>query len=98
MTVLPFPIRCVYERPDPAALASHIATLADLSAAEYGAYMRLVLQYWLLPCLPDDDERLARLTGQTVAEWKKCRPAVAGHFDSAWVPQWMPPLNNTGEE
>ncbi len=67
----------------------HLANTIRLSAAEHGAYVRLLLSYWQDGPLHDDDAVLARITGTTLSEWKKVRPAIQDFFDVAdglWNP------------
>lgn len=41
----------------------------DLDLAERGAYLNLLIQYWLHGPLPIDSERLRRLAGMSGREW-----------------------------
>lgn len=54
-----------------------------LSAAEFGAYVRLLCQAWRRPnCdLPNDPVRLARMAGASEAEWAEIGPVVMGFWD-----------------
>ncbi|MEJ1367980.1 MAG: DUF1376 domain-containing protein [Candidatus Sedimenticola sp. (ex Thyasira tokunagai)] len=62
----------------PVYIGDFLKTTNHMAAAETGAYIRLCLHYWTTgKPLPDDDTRLARITGQTVEEWLSCRPMVA---------------------
>lgn len=52
-----------------------------LSIAEHGAYLLLIGHYWSSgKALPDDDEKLAQITRQGVAGWRKMRPTLADFF------------------
>src|SRR5580765_2100806 len=53
---------------------------ARLSCAEHGAYIRLILDYWVNGPPPDDDDVLARITKTSKKEWKKLRINVIGFF------------------
>ncbi len=60
----------------------------DLSAAEYGGYMRLIAHYWAKQCLKHDEAKLQRICGMSADEWEKCRPAISAFFeirDGQWL-------------
>ncbi len=57
---------------------------AHLSAAQHGAYLQLIMHYWQLGGLPDDDEQLARIASMSVAEWKKNRFVIKAFFSDGW--------------
>lgn len=60
------------------------ADTAHLTAEEHGAYHRLRCAYWRHNGLPDDDERLRRLTGIEPARWPAVRIVVASLFQEGW--------------
>ena len=53
-------------------VADFLADTSDLSAAQAGAYIRLLCNAWLQPdgLLPDDDRRLAHWAGVDLRTWK----------------------------
>jgi len=52
-----------------------------LSIAEHGAYLLLIGHYWSGgKALPDEDQRLAQLTRQSPAAWRKMRPTIEEFF------------------
>lgn len=55
-----------------------------LSAAEHGAYLLLIMEYWQTRSLPDDDAQLARICRMSDREWKKARPVIAPFFTEGW--------------
>ncbi|NKM57180.1 DUF1376 domain-containing protein [Rhizobium anhuiense] len=55
-------------------------SLSHLTAAEYGAYVRLKMHFWLHGCLPADDGCLARIASADPDEWAEIRPAVKALF------------------
>ncbi|MBO3704279.1 MAG: YdaU family protein [Candidatus Accumulibacter sp.] len=63
---------------------------ARLSTLEYGAYMLLERAYWMAGPPDDDNNLLARITGLSIAEWHKIRPAVEPLFLVAGG-QWVNP-------
>ncbi|MGO7009719.1 YdaU family protein [Rhizobium johnstonii] len=60
------------------------AATVHLSRDEFGGYELLRRYYWQNGCLPNDDERLARIARATPDEWKKLRPVIEILFDNGW--------------
>lgn len=60
----------------------YLADTTHLRTLEHGAYFKLILVYWQRGgALPDDDERLARITGLTARQWAKVRNVLVEFFD-----------------
>ncbi len=57
---------------------------ARLSTAEHGAYLLLIMEYWVSGGLPDDDKQLARIVYASPAEWKRLRPVMLNFFKEGW--------------
>jgi uncharacterized protein YdaU (DUF1376 family) len=57
---------------------------SHLSAAEHGAYCLLIMHYWTVGGLPDDDRQLARIAAMTPAEWKRAKPIIRAFFQDGW--------------
>ncbi len=55
-----------------------------LSTVQHGAYLLLIMHYWLHGGLPDDNEQLARITGLSTAEWRRHRPTIQAFFAKGW--------------
>ena len=72
----------------PLFVADYLADTAHLSAAEHGAYLMLVMNYWQRgKPLPADDRKLARIAKMTDAEWQDSRSTLAEFFvehDGVW--------------
>ncbi|MET4289232.1 uncharacterized protein YdaU (DUF1376 family) [Bradyrhizobium sp. LA8.1] len=61
---------------------------ARLTTEAHGAYLLLMLDYWVNGAPPDDDETLATITKLPVTIWKKRRLALVKFFkvqDGHWV-------------
>jgi uncharacterized protein YdaU (DUF1376 family) len=61
---------------------------ARLTTEAHGAYLLLMLDYWVNGAPPDDDETLATITKLPLAIWKKRRPALVKFFkikDGQWT-------------
>jgi uncharacterized protein YdaU (DUF1376 family) len=68
----------------PLYIADYRLDTARLSAAEHGAYLLLIMEYWASGSLPDDDRQLARIACMTDREWKAAKPIVRGFFQDGW--------------
>lgn len=72
----------------PLFVADYLADTAHLTAAEHGAYLMLVMNYWQRgKPLPADDRKLARIAKMTDAEWQDSRSTLAEFFvehDGLW--------------
>lgn len=64
--------------------ADYLADTGHLSVAEHGAYMLLIMHYWVNEGLPTDDRLLARIARMTPQQWKAARPAISEFFDDGW--------------
>lgn len=68
----------------PLFVADYLADTAHLSAAEHGAYLLLVMNYWQRgKPLPADDRKLARIARMSDAEWLESRDTLAEFFHEA---------------
>ncbi len=72
----------------PLFVADYLADTAHLTAAEHGAYLMLVMNYWQRgKPLPADDRKLARIARMSDAEWRDSRDTLAEFFheeDGLW--------------
>jgi uncharacterized protein YdaU (DUF1376 family) len=68
----------------PLYVADYIADTAHLSAAQSGAYLHLIMHYWLFRGLPSDDQALCRIAKMSPLEWRKARPLVQAFFTDGW--------------
>lgn len=65
----------------PLFVADYLADTAHLSAAEHGAYLLLIMNYWQREKpLPADDRKLARIARMSDAEWEQSRETLAEFF------------------
>lgn len=70
-----------------------IQSTYHMDAAEFGAYVRLLLVHYDNPDgLPDDDRLLARWAGCTAKVWKRVRPVVIEKFQRVEEPGRAPKL------
>jgi len=69
----------------PLYIADYLADTAHLRAAQSGAYLHLIMHYWLHGCLPKDDAQLAAIARMDLREWKKNRATLEPFFKPGWV-------------
>jgi len=55
-----------------------------LDAALHGAYLLLIMHYWTMGGLPDDDAQLARIARMTRRAWNRARPTIQAFFHDGW--------------
>lgn len=68
----------------PLYVADYLADTAHLSAAQSGAYLHLIMHYWLFRGLPSDDRSLCRIAKMTPSEWRKSKSIVQAYFFDGW--------------
>lgn len=68
----------------PLYVADYLRDTRKLTAAEHGAYLLLIMEYWTAGGLPDDDRQLARIASMGPAEWKRARANIEGFFHDGW--------------
>jgi uncharacterized protein YdaU (DUF1376 family) len=68
----------------PLYVADYLADTQHLTAAESGAYLHLIMHYWLNDSLPTVDSRLARIARMTDKEWAAARSTIAEFFSDGW--------------
>ena len=68
----------------PLYVADYLRDTRRLTAAEHGAYLLLIMEYWTTGVLPDDDRQLSRIASMTPAEWRRARPNVQPFFTDGW--------------
>jgi len=68
----------------PLYIPDFLADTMHLSAAETGAYLCLIMDYWLHDGLPDDDDKLAKIARVPGKTWRRMRPTIAAFFCQNW--------------
>src|SRR5713226_6429613 len=72
-----------------------------MTASQRGAYISLLCYYWEHEGLPDNDEKLARIAGMQMKEWRRNRPSMVSLFGPSWdhqrmnslLQEWMEKVN-----
>jgi len=57
---------------------------AHLSAAETGAYLCLIMHYWVNGGLPDNDAKLAKMARIPRRSWSRMKAAIQPFFYDGW--------------
>lgn len=75
----------------PIHIGDFITDTMHLTAAEFGAYMRLIFVHYRLgkDGIPDDDIQLRRITGLDPKTWKSSRETILGFFDLSGNRRWV---------
>jgi uncharacterized protein YdaU (DUF1376 family) len=62
----------------------YISDTGHLSTVQHGAYLLLILHYWMKGELPDDDDQLASIVHLTRKEWLRHRLVLQAFFHDGW--------------
>lgn len=65
-------------------VADYLADTSHLSTLEHGAYLLLIMHYWANGGLPNDDQKLARITRLSDRDWQKIKATIEKFFDGDW--------------
>lgn len=65
----------------PLYIGSYLAGTARLTTELHGAYMLLIMDYWMNGPLPDDDAVLASVVKMTPDAWSNARATLKQYFD-----------------
>jgi len=68
----------------PLYIPDFLADTVHLSTAEIGAYLCLIMDYWLHDGLPDDDHKLAAICRLPIRSWRQMRPTIQAFFYDGW--------------
>lgn len=64
----------------PLVLGDHLRETARLTTEGHGAYLLLLMDFWVNGPPPDDDEELAQITRLPIRRWLDLRPRIARLF------------------
>lgn len=68
----------------PLYIGDYLADTSHLNAAQHGAYLLLIMRYWQVGSLPDDDAQLAMIARMGAPEWRKHKPVLRAFFQDGW--------------
>lgn len=71
----------------PLYVKDYLGATSRLTTEQHGAYMLLIMDYWLNGPLPDDDAMLAQIARLSPEQWGKHRPSIERLF-SVHEGQW----------
>lgn len=77
-------------RPDvwfPLVVGDYLKDTSRLTTEQHGAYLLLLMDYWVKGPPPDSDVALAQITGLTLRRWREHRLTLAAYFrivDGVW--------------
>ena len=69
----------------PLDVGAYLRDTSRLSTLEHGAYLLLIMDYWVNGNLPTDDRSLANVARISLAKWKKIRPKLLEFFNEDWT-------------
>jgi uncharacterized protein YdaU (DUF1376 family) len=62
----------------------YLGDTGHLSTLEHGAYMLLIMHYWMNGGLPEKEAQLARIVRLSVPEWQEIAPTLRAFFHDGW--------------
>lgn len=71
----------------PLFIGDYLRDTTRLTTEKHGAYLLLIMDYWINGAPPDDDEILASITKMQLPAWRKTRPSLVQLFnvvDGVW--------------
>src|SRR3990167_3154122 len=68
----------------PLYVRDYLANTAHLNAAQSGAYLHLIMHYWVNGELPTGDDQLTKIARMSKAEWTRARPILLAFFSDGW--------------
>ena len=69
----------------PLYVADYLKDTTHLGALESGAYLHLIMAYWVSGKLPNDDKRLATIAKMSMRQWRASRATLATFFGPNWT-------------
>jgi uncharacterized protein YdaU (DUF1376 family) len=69
----------------PLYVADYLADTSHLGAAESGAYLHLIMHYWLKGGLPKDPIQLAKIARMSLKQFNRAIPIIAPFFNPDWT-------------
>jgi len=68
----------------PLHIADYLRDTTHLQAEESGAYLHLIMGYWVAGKLPNDDRQLAAIAKVPIKKWKRLRPLLETFFSAGF--------------
>jgi uncharacterized protein YdaU (DUF1376 family) len=68
----------------PLYVADYLADTGHMTTVQHGAYLLLIMHYWRLGGLPNDDAQLAQICRMNAEEWTAHKPLLESLFSDGW--------------
>jgi len=68
----------------PLYIGDYLRDTSRLSTLQHGAYLLLIMDYWVNGHLPNDDEQLANIARVSRRDWDKMKPVLGRLFQPGW--------------
>src|SRR5882757_3450213 len=68
----------------PLYIADYLAGTAHLTTVEHGAYLLLIMHYWIKGAPPENDDIARRVTRMTNRQWAKSSTVLRSLFSESW--------------
>lgn len=68
----------------PLYIGDYLGDTGHLTTTQHGAYLLLMMHYWLKGELPDDDKQLSKITKMPLKFWVEYRPILQDFFYDGW--------------
>lgn len=68
----------------PLYIAEYLADTGHLNTTQHGAYFLLIMHYWRMGGLPEDDRQLANITKLPQRIWLDVKPVIQDFFHDGW--------------
>jgi uncharacterized protein YdaU (DUF1376 family) len=68
----------------PLYVRDYLADTRHLKTVEHGAYLLLIMEYWLKGRLPPDDDHLRTICGLSGRDWRRYKNRLAALFGPGW--------------
>jgi uncharacterized protein YdaU (DUF1376 family) len=65
----------------PLYIGDYLADTARLTTAQHGAYLLLIMDYWMNGPLPNDDETLAQISRMSPDAWSNASSTIRAYFE-----------------
>jgi uncharacterized protein YdaU (DUF1376 family) len=68
----------------PLKIGDYLAETAHLTVAEHGAYLLLLMYYWIHSGLAAEEDAIRRISRMTPRQWSQSRDVLKAFFDEGW--------------
>ncbi len=68
----------------PLYIGDYLGDTGHLTTTQHGAYLLLMMHYWLKGELPDDDKQLSKITKLPLKVWTEYRETLQDFFHDGW--------------